>query len=51
MRESFDVLDAPHKELVVFEHPAHLPFLAEPAKFTEQVVRAGAAAGTRAARR
>jgi pimeloyl-ACP methyl ester carboxylesterase len=30
---------APRKELVVFEHSAHLPFFAESEKFTQQLIR------------
>ena len=34
-----EVLDAPHVELVVFERAAHLPFLAEPERFVDEVIR------------
>ena len=34
-----EVLEAPHKELVVFEQAAHLPFLAEPERFVDEVIR------------
>jgi pimeloyl-ACP methyl ester carboxylesterase len=39
VQEYFEVIEAPHKELVVFDNSAHLPFLAEPETFTEQVIR------------
>jgi pimeloyl-ACP methyl ester carboxylesterase len=42
VREYFDVLDAPHKELVIFENAAHLPFLAEPDRFVQEVIRVAA---------
>ena len=34
-----EVLEAPHKELVVFDQAAHLPFLAEPERFVDEVIR------------
>ena len=34
-----EVLEAPHVELVVFEQAAHLPFLAEPERFVDEVIR------------
>lgn len=39
VREYYDALEAPEKELVVFEESAHLPFLAETEKFTAEVIR------------
>ncbi len=39
VREYCEIIEAPHKELIVIEESAHLPFLAEPTKFTEQVIR------------
>jgi pimeloyl-ACP methyl ester carboxylesterase len=41
VREYYEIIEAPRKELVVFEHAAHLPFLAETANFTAQVIRVG----------
>ena len=45
----FDVLEAPSKELVWFEHSAHTPQLEEPAKFRQLLlrVRAGQPGATR----
>jgi pimeloyl-ACP methyl ester carboxylesterase len=34
-----EVLEAPQVEVVVFEHAAHLPFLAEPERFVDEVIR------------
>jgi pimeloyl-ACP methyl ester carboxylesterase len=39
IREYYQVLNAPRKELVVFQTSAHLPFLAEHGKFVEEVIR------------
>lgn len=39
VREYQRVLQAPYSEVVVFGHSAHLPFMAEPEKFTEELVR------------
>ena len=39
VREYAEVLEAPHVELVVFEQAAHLPFLAEPERFVDEVIR------------
>lgn len=39
VREYLAVLSAPHAELVTFEHSAHLPFVAEPEKFTHEILR------------
>jgi pimeloyl-ACP methyl ester carboxylesterase len=41
VREYYQRLEAPHRELVVFEQSAHLPFLSEPEKFTREVIRVG----------
>ena len=37
-----DAIDAPAKELVVFEESAHLPFLTEPERFVDEVLRLAA---------
>ena len=37
-----DAIDAPAKELVVFEDAAHLPFLAAPERFGDEVIRLAA---------
>jgi pimeloyl-ACP methyl ester carboxylesterase len=37
--EYSESLRAPHKEVVIFEHSAHLPFLAERERFAEEVIR------------
>jgi pimeloyl-ACP methyl ester carboxylesterase len=40
IREYVEVLESPAgKELVVFEHSAHTPFLAEPERFCQELVR------------
>jgi len=39
VREYHAVIQAPAKELVVFEHSAHLPFLTENRRFAEQLIR------------
>ena len=39
IREYYEILDAPQKELVVFEEAAHLPFLSQNRRFVEEVVR------------
>ena len=39
-QEYFDVLDAPYKEIVWFEHSGHSPWINESDKFVSQVVRA-----------
>jgi pimeloyl-ACP methyl ester carboxylesterase len=39
VEEYCESLRAPHKEVVVFENSAHLPFLAEVERFTEEVIR------------
>lgn len=39
IREYYEILDAPDKELVVFEDAAHLPFLSQNRRFVEEVVR------------
>ncbi len=38
VEEYFQILDAPFKELVIFEESAHTPFLAEPEKFMQAVI-------------
>ena len=35
----FDRLQAPHKELVWFEHSAHFPFIEEPERFAAELRR------------
>lgn len=37
-QEYFDLLDAPHKELIWFEHSGHNPWSSEPAAFVEAIV-------------
>jgi len=39
VEEYYYILDAPEKEIIVFEHSAHTPFLGEPEKFSREVVR------------
>ncbi len=39
VRAYVEAIEAPYKELVVFEHSAHTPFLAEPERFTDELVR------------
>jgi hypothetical protein len=39
VREYYEIIEAPDKELVVIDHSAHLPFLAETAEFTDDVIR------------
>lgn len=41
-REYLKRLDAPHKEIVWFERSAHFPFLAEPEKFHQALLRVAA---------
>jgi len=38
-RAVLDRLQAPHKELVWFEHSAHIPFFEEPERFTAEMRR------------
>ena len=38
VEEYYDVLDAPIKEIVWFEHSAHFPFYEEPARFDEMMI-------------
>lgn len=39
-RKYYDHLESPNgKQLVIFEHSAHTPFLAEPQKFTHELIR------------
>jgi hypothetical protein len=37
--DDLERLDSRHKELVVFEHSAHLPFPAEPERLVTEVIR------------
>jgi pimeloyl-ACP methyl ester carboxylesterase len=39
VEEYYEILEAPAKELVVFERSAHTPFFAEAARFTAEVIR------------
>ena len=39
VEEYFKALEAPHKELFVFEESAHTPFLSEPEEFTEVLIK------------
>jgi pimeloyl-ACP methyl ester carboxylesterase len=39
IREYYEILEAPRKELVVFEDSAHLPLLAQNRRFVEEAVR------------
>ena len=39
VKEYYEVVDAPEKELVVFEESAHTPFLKERGKFVNQLIR------------
>jgi len=38
VKEYFELLEAPQKELILFEHSAHTPFLAEPEKFSSTII-------------
>lgn len=39
IEEFFEAIEAPEKELIVFERSAHTPFFAETSRFTAEVVR------------
>jgi len=39
VKEYYDTIRAPYKEVMVFENSAHTPFLGEPEKFSREVVR------------
>lgn len=39
VKQYYDVLEAPHKELIIFEDSAHTPFLGEVEKFTREVIQ------------
>ncbi len=38
IEEYYELLDAPHKELIWFEHSGHIPWTSEPQKFVEVLV-------------
>ena len=38
IKEYFETIDAPVKELIAFENSAHTPFLGEPARFTSELI-------------
>ena len=38
VKEYFELLEAPQKELILFEQSAHTPFLAEPEKFSSRII-------------
>ena len=38
VKEYFETIDAPVKELITFENSAHTPFLGEPARFTSELI-------------
>jgi len=39
IQEYFEIIEAPQKKLILFEHSAHTPFLGEPGTFTEELCR------------
>jgi pimeloyl-ACP methyl ester carboxylesterase len=39
VEEYYELLDAPHKELIWFEHSGHSPWISEPDKFADVVVK------------
>ena len=38
VEEYYEMIEAPHKELVIFDSSAHTPFLAEPEKFSREII-------------
>ena len=35
----YEIIEVPRKELVIFDSSAHTPFLAEPQKFSREIIR------------
>lgn len=40
-RQLYQQINAPHKELIIFEHSGHLPFFTEKDRFAREVIRIG----------
>ncbi len=39
IEEYYETLKAPHKEIIVFENSAHTPFLGEPERFNQELIK------------